>query len=49
MMEEKPKHFLYSAALFVTDNPYIIYTVLGSCVAVCVWGYESFYVTILEW
>lgn len=36
-MEERPKHFLYSAALFVTAEPYIIYTVLGSCIAVCVW------------
>ena len=36
-MEELPKHFLYSSALYVSREPYIIYTVLGSCVAVCIY------------
>ncbi len=30
-------HFLYPAALFVSDKPYLISTILGSCVAVCLW------------
>lgn len=30
-----PTHFLYPSALFVRRNPHIVTTVLGSCVAVC--------------
>lgn len=32
-----PVHFLYPAAIFVKKSPYIISTILGSCVAVCLW------------
>jgi chemotaxis protein CheD len=31
----KNTHFLYPAALFVSAKPYLITTILGSCVAVC--------------
>lgn len=31
------EHFLYPASLFVSSEPYRIVTVLGSCVAVCIW------------
>jgi len=41
MKEELPKHFLYSAALFVSRTPHVIYTVLGSCVAVCLWDDQN--------
>jgi len=30
-------HFLYPAALFASNEPYIINTILGSCVAICLW------------
>jgi len=30
-------HFLYPAALFASPHPYKISTILGSCVAVCLW------------
>jgi chemotaxis protein CheD len=32
---EKPKQFLYPGAIFVSPEPSIITTILGSCVAVC--------------
>ena len=31
------QHFLYPSNLIVTKTPGIIKTVLGSCVAVCIW------------
>jgi chemotaxis protein CheD len=34
-MDEVNTHFLYPAALFVSDQPYKVSTILGSCVAVC--------------
>jgi chemotaxis protein CheD len=34
---EKNTHFLYPASIFVSDKPYLINTILGSCVAVCLW------------
>jgi chemotaxis protein CheD len=34
-MENLPVHFLYPAELFVSKTPYQINTILGSCVAVC--------------
>jgi len=34
---ERPKHFLYPGALFLSPEPYIITTILGSCVAVCLY------------
>jgi chemotaxis protein CheD len=30
-------HYLLPAALFVTRKPYLVSTVLGSCVSVCLW------------
>lgn len=30
-------HFLYPSALFASEEPYQINTILGSCVAVCFW------------
>ena len=30
-------HFLYPAALFASKNPYMVNTILGSCVAVCLY------------
>lgn len=34
-MENLPVHFLYPAELYVSKTPYQINTILGSCVAVC--------------
>lgn len=34
-MENLPVHFLYPAELFASKTPYQINTILGSCVAVC--------------
>lgn len=34
-MENLPVHFLYPAELYVSKVPYQINTILGSCVAVC--------------
>ncbi len=31
------QHFLYPSSLFVSREPYVIKTILGSCVAVCLW------------
>jgi len=36
-MEEKPLHFLYPAALFASATPHKVSTILGSCVAVCLY------------
>jgi chemotaxis protein CheD len=34
-MEETPSHFLYPSAIFASREPYVINTILGSCVGVC--------------
>jgi len=34
---ERPKHFLYPGALFLNTEPYLITTILGSCVAICLY------------
>ncbi|MBN1253071.1 MAG: chemotaxis protein CheD [Bacteroidales bacterium] len=34
---ERPKHFLYPGAIFANTEPYYITTILGSCVAVCLY------------
>jgi chemotaxis protein CheD len=34
---ERPKHFLYPGALFLNAEPYLITTILGSCVAICLY------------
>lgn len=36
-MTEPIKHFLYPAALLASRKPYMVTTILGSCVAVCLW------------
>jgi chemotaxis protein CheD len=36
-MDNIKSHFLYPAALFASDEPHQINTILGSCVAVCFW------------
>lgn len=35
-MQEIEKHFLYPSAIFVNTKPYQVNTILGSCVAVCI-------------
>ena len=34
---EKPKHFLYPGAIYVSPESSLITTILGSCVAVCLY------------
>jgi chemotaxis protein CheD len=34
---DKPRHFLYPGQVFVTRDPIVISTILGSCAAVCLW------------
>jgi chemotaxis protein CheD len=34
---EPKSHYLYPGALFVHPEPHLVTTVLGSCVAVCLW------------
>ncbi|MDD2196914.1 MAG: chemotaxis protein CheD [Bacteroidales bacterium] len=36
-MDEVSTHFLYPSALFVADQPHRVSTILGSCVAVCLY------------
>jgi len=36
-MESIEQHFLYPSALFASARPHKVVTVLGSCVAVCLW------------
>ena len=31
------QHFLYPSSLFVSKEPYLVKTILGSCVAICIW------------
>lgn len=35
--ETTPKHFLFPGTLFAAPQPHRVSTVLGSCVAVCLW------------
>jgi chemotaxis protein CheD len=37
MTESNNIHFLYPAALFASKEPKFINTILGSCVAICIW------------
>ena len=38
LMENKYlQHFLYPSSLFVSREPYVIKTILGSCVGICLW------------
>jgi chemotaxis protein CheD len=34
---ESPTHFLYPSTLFASRDPYVVNTILGSCVAVCIY------------
>ena len=34
-MEDVKTHFLYPSSLFASNEPHIVSTILGSCVAVC--------------
>ena len=36
-MDNLDSHFLYPAAIFASDKPFIVHTILGSCVGVCFW------------
>ncbi len=36
-MTEPGSHFLYPSTLFASREPYIVSTILGSCVAVCIY------------
>jgi len=31
------QYFLYPSSLFVSKEPYVVKTILGSCVAICIW------------
>jgi len=31
------QYFLYPSSLFVSKDPYVVKTILGSCVAICIW------------
>jgi len=37
MQQEKQKYFLHPGCIFVSKEPYLVSTVLGSCVSVCIW------------
>lgn len=37
MEQQYSSYFLYPSAIFVSKDPYQISTILGSCVAVCMW------------
>ena len=34
---ERPKHFLYPGAIYISPEPTLITTILGSCVAICLY------------
>lgn len=36
-MDQYLQHFLYPSSLFVGKEPYLVKTILGSCVAICLW------------
>jgi chemotaxis protein CheD len=36
-MEQYSQHFLYPSTLFASKDPYVVKTILGSCVAICLW------------
>ena len=40
MEEELGKHYLYPSALFAEKAPFMVDTVLGSCVAVCLFDQQ---------
>ncbi len=36
-MNQYLQHFLYPSTLFASKDPYVVQTILGSCVAICLW------------
>ncbi|GAF01834.1 chemotaxis protein CheD [Saccharicrinis fermentans] len=36
-MSQYLQHFLYPSSLFASKEPHLVKTILGSCVAVCLW------------
>jgi chemotaxis protein CheD len=40
-MNQYLQHFLYPSTLFVSKEPYMVKTILGSCVAICLWDSVS--------
>lgn len=36
-MNQYLQHFLYPSTLFASKDPYMVQTILGSCVAICLW------------
>ncbi|WP_026474328.1 chemotaxis protein CheD [Alkaliflexus imshenetskii] len=36
-MNQYYQHFLYPSTLFASKEPYMVKTILGSCVAICLW------------
>jgi len=36
-MEQYSQHFLYPSTFFASKDPYVVKTILGSCVAICLW------------
>ena len=40
-MEQYSQHFLYPSTLFASKDPYVVKTILGSCVAICLWDPET--------
>ena len=37
MIKNYLQYFLYPSSLFVSKEPYVVKTILGSCVAICIW------------
>ncbi|MDK2841811.1 MAG: chemotaxis protein CheD [Anaerophaga sp.] len=37
MEQQYSQHFLYPSTLFASKEPYVVKTILGSCVAICLW------------
>lgn len=42
-MEESKTYFLHPGYIFASSEPHLIHTVLGSCVAVCLWNPKNRY------
>ncbi len=40
---ELPKYFLQPGYIFISKEPHLVHTVLGSCVSVCVWDAKKLY------
>ena len=38
-MHKINEHYLYAGTIFAHDTPYLVITVLGSCVSVCLWDH----------